>query len=127
MTEMREYEAEVLKVIRGESKLGAELLNKLHGEAKEKVAESEQYIKEAETNLKSSEQMTEMLAGQFDTIRSWADSYAACDMETRKMMLSRVFREVKVKRGYEFEIELTDSCRVLGTIFRRLNHVIRES
>jgi hypothetical protein len=42
-------------------------------------------------------------------------------METRKMMLSRVFREVRVKRGYEFEIEPTDSCGVLGTIFRRLN------
>lgn len=37
------------------------------------------------------------------------------------MMLSRVFGAVRVKRGYEFEIELTDSCRVLSTIFRGLN------
>lgn len=40
--EVLEYEAEVIKIIRGESKLGSDLLNKLYEEAKEKAAESEQ-------------------------------------------------------------------------------------
>jgi hypothetical protein len=46
---MKEYEAEILKVIRGESKIGAEILNKLHYEAKEKAGESERRIREAES------------------------------------------------------------------------------
>jgi DNA invertase Pin-like site-specific DNA recombinase len=120
MAEMREYEAEVLRVIRGESRLGAELLNKLHKEAEEKAVASERYVREAEANLKNSEQMTEMLAEQFDIICSWSDRYDTCDRETRKMMLSKVFKEVRVKRGYEVEIELTDSCKLLGAVFRQL-------
>lgn len=121
MAEMREYEAEVLKVIRGESKLRAELLNKLHEEAEEKAAASERYVRKAEEGLKNSEQMTEELAEQFDTIRSWSDRYDNCDRETRKMMLSKVFKEIRVKRGYEVEIKLMDSCKLLGAVFKRLN------
>jgi hypothetical protein len=47
-------------------------------------------------------------------MRTWADMYDECDMETKKMILSRIMNTVKVKRGYEIEIDLTVDCEELG-------------
>ena len=37
-----------------------------------------------------------------------------CDMETKKMILSRIMRSIKVSRDYEIEIEMTVDCEQLG-------------
>lgn len=121
LAEVKEYEAEVIKVIRGESKLEATLLNKLHHEANEQVHEAERRVDEVKVSLDSLEKMERKLGEQYDAIHSWSESYDSCDLETRKMLLSRVFREVKVKRGYEIEIKLMDSAKLLGNIFGKLN------
>jgi len=113
-TEAHEYEAEVIKVIRGESKLGSDLLNKLYEEAREKVVESERRVSEFEESLQSGEQMKEALSEQFSNIQSWSDMYDTCDPETKKMILARMFGEIRVKRDYEVEIDLTASCEQLG-------------
>ena len=47
-----EYEAEVIKVIRGESKLNPDMLNKLHEDAKAKAADAEQNVKRLEAQLR---------------------------------------------------------------------------
>jgi DNA invertase Pin-like site-specific DNA recombinase len=112
--EAHEYEAEVIKVIRGESKLNSELLNRLYEEAKEKVVESERRVSELEESLQSGEQMKEALSEQFGNIQSWSDMYGTCDPETKKMILARMFSTIRVKRDYEVEIDLTASCEQLG-------------
>ena len=109
-TEVLEYEAEVIKIIRGDSKLNPDLLNKLHEEAKLKVAESELVVKRLELQIQDSEQTKASLSQQYDEMRTWADMYDECDMETKKMILSRIMRSVKVKRDYEIEIDLTIDC-----------------
>ncbi len=116
-TDVLTYEAEVIKVIRGESKLNPDLLNKLHEDAKAKVNEAEQAVKNLEAQIHTSEQMKESLSRQFDnirTIRTWADMYDECDMETKKMIVSRIIKAVKVTRDYEIEIDLTVDCEQLG-------------
>ena len=40
--------------------------------------------------------------------------YDTCDMETKKMILSRIFSAVRVRRDYEVEIDLTATCEQLG-------------
>jgi hypothetical protein len=114
--EVLEYEAEVIKVIRGESRLNSELLNKLYEEAKAKSAESEQRVHEIEESLQNSEQMKAALSEQFSNIQSWSELYDTCDMETKKMILSRMFSAVRVKRDYEVEIDLTVDCEQLGIV-----------
>jgi hypothetical protein len=104
--EVLEYEGEVIKVIRGESKLSQDLLNKLHTEATIKVKESEKLIDELEVKIKDGEQMREDLSSQYTNLMTWADMYDGCDMETKKMILSRFIKSVSVKRGYEIQIEL---------------------
>jgi hypothetical protein len=53
------------------------------------------------------------LSEQFGNIQSWSDMYETCDLETKKMILSRMFRAVRVKRDYEVKIDLTASCEQL--------------
>ena len=114
--EVLEYESEVIKIIRGESKLDPALLNKLHETAKEKLEELEQSVKMLETKINNSESIKENLSQQFDDMRTWADMYSECDMETKKMILSRIMRSVKVKRDYEIEVDLTVDCEQLGVV-----------
>jgi len=58
--------------------------------------------------------MRDSLSQQFDNLRTWADMYDECDMETKKMIISRIMKNVRVKRDYEVEIDLTVNCEQLG-------------
>ena len=51
--------------------------------------------------------MRASLKRQFEEMSTWADMYDSCDMETKKMIVSRIMKSVKVKRDYEVEIDLT--------------------
>jgi len=112
--EVKEYAAEVIKVIRGESRLSAELLNRLYEEAKESVAQSEEHIRDLEAVLKDRRQIKITLTKQFAQMQFWADMYDISDQETKKMILSKVLRAVRVRRGYEIEIAMTSLCEQLG-------------
>jgi hypothetical protein len=99
--EVIQYESEVIKIIRGESKLNADLLNKLYEEAKMKALESDLKVKSLEKKIRDCEEMSGSLANQYDSMRSWADLYGDCDMETKKMILSRIMSSIRVSRDYE--------------------------
>ena len=71
-------------------------------------------VKGLEAKIQDGEQMRDALSQQFDTMRTWADMYDDFDMETKKMILSRIMRSVKVSRGYEIEFDLTVGCEELG-------------
>ena len=58
--------------------------------------------------------MKSHLAEQYDEISSWAELYDTCDFAAKKMIVSRMMKEVRVRRDYEIEIELTASCEALG-------------
>ena len=112
--EVKEYEVEVIKVIRGESKLSSDLLSKLHEEAKAKADNASEVVGGLEDRLKSCEQMRDTLAEQYDTITGWAELYDSCDFASKKMIVSRIMESVRVKRDYEIEIDLTLDCKSLG-------------
>ena len=79
----------------------------MHDEATAKIAESEQVIKTLEMKIKDGEQMKDSLSRNFDNLQTWADMYDECDLDSKKMILSRIMKAVKVKRDYEIEIDLT--------------------
>lgn len=112
--EMLEYEAETLKVIRGESRLSSDLLNKLYDDAKARVEQSAETVQQLEERLKSSKARKDELVRQYDTIHSWVDMYDQCDISTKKMIVTRLMRSIKVSRDYLVEIELTVDCEQLG-------------
>jgi len=112
--EVVQYESEVIKVIRGESKLNADLLNKLYEDAQTKAIESDLKVKSLEERIEECEEKRGSLSDQYDSMRSWADLYGDCDMETKKMILSRIMSSIRVSRDYEIEIDLTVDCEELG-------------
>jgi len=112
--EMLEYEAEVIKVIRGESKINSDLLNKLYEDAKEKAAESERAVQRLDEKIKTSQAMKSALAQQFDTLQTWADIFDECGIDTKKMIVSRIIKAVRVCRNYKVEIDLSLACEELG-------------
>jgi len=116
MAEVATYEAEVIKVIRGESKLDGELLSKLHEGAKEKAAHAEQVVLELREKLKNSEDMKLSLSKHFDNMKTWADMYIECEIETKKMILSHIMQKVRVRRDYEIEIDLTVDVEQFGLL-----------
>ena len=112
--EVLQYELEVIKVIRGENNLSADLLNKLYKEAKAKAIESDSRVKSLEKRITDCEEKSGSFASQYDSMCTWAGLYVDCDMETKKMILSRIMSSIKVSREYEIEIDLTVDCEELG-------------
>jgi DNA invertase Pin-like site-specific DNA recombinase len=104
--ETGEYEAEVLKVIRGESKLNPELLNKLHEESKEKAEAAAEAVRSLEEKIGAGEETRKDIVRRFENVKTWADMYDGCDTETKKMILSRLVGAVRVRRDYEVEIDM---------------------
>jgi hypothetical protein len=47
--------------------------------------------------------MLNALSQKFDDFRTWGDMYDGCEMETKKMMLSRIMKDVRVRRDYEID------------------------
>ena len=119
--EVKEYEAEVIKVIRGESKLSSDLLSKLHEESKAQADVAAEAVRVLEDKIKDSEKMRNALAKQYDTITGWAELYDTCDLATKKMIVSRLMKAVRIKRDYEIEIDLTASCEQLGLALDETN------
>ena len=115
-TEVAEYEAEVIKIIRGESKLDADLLNKLYDESKEKAANADEVVKQLKSKMAESKNLMKSFSKQYDEFVSWADMFDACDMETKKMILARIMSSVKVMRDYEIDITFTVSFEHFGGI-----------
>ena len=114
LSETAEYEAEVIKVIRGESKFNSDLLNKLYDEAKTKTDEAYRVVQRLETQISDGEQMRLSLSEQFEEMLTWADIYHDIDLETKKMILSRIMKHVNVSRDYEIEIEFTVDFEQIG-------------
>ena len=114
--EVAAYEAEVIKIIRGESKLNVDLLNKLHEEAKEKATLAERTVIEMGEKLESSEQVKFALKRDFDNIKTWSDMYDECDLETKKMILFHMMKKVHIRRDYEIELDLMVDIEQLGLL-----------
>ena len=90
------------------------MLNKLYDEAKEQVTLAELSVTQMEEKIKNSEQMKAELHQQFDDMKTWSDMYDECDLASKKMILSRLMKSVKVKRDYEIEIDLAIDYQQLG-------------
>jgi len=116
VAEVMEYESEVIKVIRNESKLNPELLNKLYDDAKTKASNAEKSVIRLEEKIQDSVKLKDTLYRQYMEIQSWADVYNEIDNETKKMIVSKIIKRVFVKRNYEIEIEFNANFEKINGI-----------
>ena len=108
--ELAEYEAEVIKALRGTSKFSPDLLNKLHSEATERTKQAKQRVALCEAELSNSELRLNELRREYSSLLSWADIFDISSIEAKKMILTHIIRVVRVKRDYELDVELHISC-----------------
>lgn len=107
--ELEDLRAETIKVIRGESKLNAELLNSLVEDASSRAQEAEAALTAAKEELDACIETNENIKREYDQILNWADLYDNSTYEAKKMIASQFIKAVRVYRDYELEIDLNIS------------------
>ena len=101
--------AETIKVIRGTSKLNAELLNSLEQEARSAVQETLEALSLAETELQSFLSNAKCVREEYAQLVSWAQLYDQSSFEAKKMIVAQFVKSIYVHAGYELEIEFNIS------------------
>ena len=113
-TVMDEYEGEVLKVIRGESKLDADLLNKLHAGAKAETEEAGREVERYQQEVDNNRELLNEVSEQYDDLLRWADMFEDAPLETKKMIVSNIISAVRVSRDYEVEMDFNINPQDFG-------------
>ena len=105
----RDLQAETLKVIRGVSRLNVDLLNSVVEETTGQIAGLEQQIAAAEAELRGLVSGAEQVRQGYAQLMNWAELYDNCSFEAKKMIAAQFIKAVRVKRGYELEVEFNVS------------------
>ena len=114
--ELDDYRAETIRVIRGESRLDIDLLNSLIADGRAEV----ERLSAAAENAKH--ELDECLASkraeqeEYERLGNWADLYANCTFEARKMIACQFIKSVYVYRDYTLEIEFNVSFEDFKTL-----------
>lgn len=122
--ELADYEAETIRVIRGESKLSVDLLNDLVAKTKRELEDLKDLVEQTEVELDACLQGAEAEQTELNRLKSWADLYDNCTFEAKKMLISQFIKAVHVHKDYSLEIEfnvsfaqfqaLSSECENLG-------------
>lgn len=103
----REYDdlrAETIKVIRGTSKLNADLLNDLVEEATQAMQAAETDLRTANAELEENTASAEAVRREYACLMNWAELYEGSTFEAKKMIVAQFVKAVYVRRDYELEI-----------------------
>ena len=107
--EFSDYQAETIRVIRGESQLSTELLNELVSRTKAEIQELTDAADTAKRDLEQKKGSIRAEKSEFEQLRTWADLYDNCSFAAKKMIVSQFVKSVHVYRGYTIEVEFNVS------------------
>lgn len=107
--ELADYQAETIRVIRGESKLSGELLNELVAKAKAEIIELSEAVEAAKEDLSERMSGAKQEEQEFEKLQNWADLYDNCTFAAKKMIVSQFIKAVYVYRDYTIEVEFNVS------------------
>lgn len=107
--EIADYQSEIIRAIRGESKFSDELLNTLLVKAKEEEEQLHEACACAQTELNDLTKGMDKEIEEYGKLLSWAEIYDTCSFEAKKMFISHFIKSVHVFRGYDLEVEFNVS------------------
>ena len=107
--ELGDYQAETIRVIRGESRLSSDLLNELVSKTKGEVTELSVAVEAAKQELNAHTNSAQQEQQEFEKLKSWADLYDNCTFAAKKMIVSQFIKAVYVYRDYTIEVEFNIS------------------
>lgn len=116
----RDYQdlrAETLKVVQGVSRLNVDLLNSLIDETTAQLKELESQMQTAETQLREVVSSSEQVKQEYAQLMNWAGLYDNCTFEAKKMIVSQVIKAVRIKRGYEVDVDFNVSFEEFQTLY----------
>lgn len=115
--EYQDLRAETIKVVRGTSRLNADLLNSLVEETKAQIANLEQQIQKGREELQLLSTGAEKVRQEYAQLVSWADMYDNCTFEAKKMIVAQFVKSVSVKRDYEIDVAFNVSFEEFQGIY----------
>ena len=107
--ELSDYQAETIRVIRGESRLSADLLSELVDKTKGEITELSAAVEAARQELNGRMSSAQQEQQEFEKLQSWADLYDNCTFAAKKMIVSQFIKAVYVYRDYTIEVEFNVS------------------
>ena len=107
--ELSDYQAETIRVIRGESRLNADLLSELVDKTKGEITELSAAVEAARQELNERMSSAQQEQQEFEKLQSWADLYDNCTFAAKKMIVSQFIKAVYVYRDYTIEVEFNVS------------------
>ncbi len=114
--ELADYQAETIKVIRGESRLDIDLLNDLVSKAKQEIQTLTATVDAAKLELEQHMANSDLEQQEYEKIKDWADLYDTCTFAAKKMIISQFIKSVYVYRDYTLEIEFNVSFEDFRTM-----------
>lgn len=105
--ELTDYQSEVLKIIRGESQLNMPIINGLIEKTQEEITAVDKEVEHWQSEIEHIEQKAVELHNLFGKVVSWSEMYDTCNMSEKKMIVSQLIKQVRVKSDYSIEIDFT--------------------
>lgn len=113
--ELSDYQSEVLKVIRGESKLSTMIINELIEKAEGTLQEAQKDEAHWAEELDSIQQKATDMHKLYGKVVSWSQLFDTCNMAEKKMIVSQLIRQVRVWKDYRIEIDFNANIEQLLT------------
>lgn len=105
--ELTDYQSEVLKIIRDESQLNMPIINGLIEKTQEEITAVDKEVEHWQSEIEHIEQKAVELHNLFGKVVSWSEMYDTCNMSEKKMIVSQLIKQVRVKSDYSIEIDFT--------------------
>lgn len=103
--ELNDYQSEVLKVIRGESALSMAIINQLVEKAESDLQEAKSEVEHWKEELGNKKQKANELHKLYGKVMTWSELFDTCNMAEKKMIVSQLIRQVRVRSDYSMEID----------------------
>ena len=106
---LAELSVEIGKSLTGQSDYSPDVLKMSIKLTTDKINELNKKIAECDKELEEKNTMLSKIDFYYDKFKSWADEFDNATLEQQKMIICQLINSIKVKRGYELELEFNVS------------------
>jgi DNA invertase Pin-like site-specific DNA recombinase len=109
VSELADLKTEVVKVIRGDSKWSAELLNEVIATTETEIAKLRTDARSLQFEHEQSGELYGRIKRQYASILNWSETFSESGMDVKKMIASQLIDRVTVSSGSRIEIDFNIS------------------
>ena len=106
---LAELSVEIGKSLTGQSDYAPDVLKMSIKMTTDQINELNKKIAECDKELNEKNTMLSKIDFYYDKFKSWADEFDNATKEQQKMIICQLINSIKVKRGYELELEFNVS------------------